>query len=98
MLLRSIAFVLVAAAVGAGLEYAAGAPHATLISSGANSIASTSNLSRESIAAANRPSNPSQALAILSPEASGDNSHIAQIRRAHAAIRTTAVSEQLPTF
>ena len=98
MLLRSMTLVLTGAALGAGLEYAAGTPHATSGSFAAKNIASTSNVGRESIATVKYPSNSFQAVATVSPEASGDNSHIAQIRRAHAEIRVTAVSEQSPTF
>ena len=88
MRLRSITFLLLlaVAAVGAGLEYAAGESHAKSSSSAANSNASTSDL------------RPSHVLATASLEASADNSHVAQIRRAHAAIRAAAVSEQPPTF
>lgn len=98
MLLRSMTLVLAGAALGAALEYAAGAPHATSGSFAANGIAATSQVRREPIATVNYPSNSSRAIATMSPEASGDNSHIAQIRRAHAAIQAIAVSEQPPTF
>ena len=88
MRLRSITFLLLlaVAAVGAGLEYAAGESHAKSSSSVPISSASTSDL------------RPSHVLATASLEASADNSHIAQIRRAHAAIRTTTIGEQPPTF
>jgi hypothetical protein len=90
--------VLAGVALGAALEYAAGAPHATLGSFAATGIASTSQVRRERVATVNYPSSPPRAIATMSPEASGDDSHIAQIRRAHAAIQATVAGEQPPTF
>jgi hypothetical protein len=93
MVLRSIAILLVGAALGAGLQYAAGAPHRTSGSVETNGIASTFNLHRESIITANHGLKGSASL-----EASEDNSHIYQIRRAHIFIQKGAVGSQPPTF
>lgn len=97
MVLRSIAILLVGTALGAGLQYAVGAPQRTSGSAETNGIASTSNLHRESIVTVNHALSPSQTMESASLGAGGDNSHIDQIRRAHAAIRG-GISNQPPTF
>jgi hypothetical protein len=85
MVSRSIALLLVGAALGAGLQYALGAPHTTSESVGAG-------------VTVNHALSTNQTIESASVIAGGDNSHIDGIRRAHAAIRDSAVSEQLPTF
>jgi hypothetical protein len=84
MVLRSIALVLVGATLGAGLQYALGAPHRT-----SDRI--------EASVTVNHALSP-QTIESASSTAGGDNSHIDRIRRAHAALRSSAASGQPLTF
>jgi hypothetical protein len=98
MVLRSIAILLVGTALGAAVQYRVGASHRTLASGEANSLASISNLQREPRFRVNRALGPTQPMEFASLGARGNNAHIDQIRRAHAAIRYGAISDQPPTF
>jgi hypothetical protein len=93
MVLRYIAILLVVTALGAGLQYGMAAPHRT-----PDSVDLTANLYRESRVTVNHAHSLTQAMESPSVGASGDDSHIARIRRAHATIRDSAVSNQPPTF
>jgi len=85
MVLRSIAVLLVGTALGAGLQYALGAPHRT-------------SESVEASVTVNHALDPTPTIESASLTAGGENSHIDGIRRAHAALRYSAVSDQPPTF
>jgi Tfp pilus assembly protein PilV len=98
MVLRAIAILVVGTALAAGVQYGVGAQHRTSDSVEANSMASTFNLNRESSATVNHARGPAQTMESASVGTAGDNAHIDQIRRAHAAIRYGAVSDQPPTF
>ena len=98
MVLRSIAILLVGTALGAGVQYGVGAQHRTSGLVEANSNASISNLHRESSVTVKYVLSPTQTVESTSIGAGGDNAHIDQIRRAHAAIRYGAVGDQPPTF
>jgi hypothetical protein len=85
MVLRSIMLVLVGAALGAVLQYSLEAPHKT-----SEPI--------EASVTVNHALSPTQTIESAFSTAGGDNSHIERIRRAHAALRSSAVSGQPPTL
>jgi hypothetical protein len=98
MVLRSIAILLVGTALGAGVQYGVGAQYGTSGSVEANSMASISNLHRESIVTVNHALSATQTMESASLGAGGDNAHIDQIRRAHATVRYRTGRDQPPTF
>jgi hypothetical protein len=98
MVLRSIAILLVGTALGAGVQYGVGAQHRTSGAVEGNSTAQISNPHHESSAAVHDVLSPTRMVESASLGAGGDNTHIDQIRRAHAAIRYDAVSAQPSTF
>jgi hypothetical protein len=93
MVLRYIAILFVGIALGAGLQYGVAAPHKT-----SDSVDLTANLHRESSVTVNHAPSLTQTMEPPSFGAGGDDSTIDRIRRAHATIRGSAVSDQPPTF
>ena len=93
MVLRYIAILLVGTALGVGLEYGVAATNTI-----SDSVDLTANLYRESRVTVNHAHSLTRAKESPSVGAGGDDSHIAWIRRAHAKVRDSAVSNQPPTF
>jgi hypothetical protein len=98
MVSRSIAILLVGAALGAGVQYGVGAQHATSGSVEPDSTAAISNLYHVSNVTASYTPGRTQTVEPAASAAGGDTAHIDQIRRAHAAIGNSAVRDQPPAF
>ena len=98
MVSRSIAILLVGAALGVGVQYGVEAQHKALGSVDADSTAAISNLPRVSSVTTTYTSGRGQTSEPVALAAGGDTAHIDQIRRAHAAIGNSPVRDQPPTF
>ncbi len=98
MVSRSIAILLVGAALGVGVQYGVEAQHKASGSVEADSTAAISNPHRVSSVTANYAPGRTETVELAASAAAGDNAHIDQIRRAHAAIANSAVRDQPPTF